>query len=181
MGSPDTENLGAESLLGVDAEGEEAQDVRDRLALATRFLANWYRATKGSEDQAVWWQKIDAERIRVERAYALAGTAENQVFLGTEARAAYVDAAAGWPGLWRELKLSAATLAEPSLLDRAASIAEAPLSFLPSFSEGLSKAVGDSLAAVMRQLAPWLLVAGAVGVVYVFRKPLGALASKVSA
>jgi hypothetical protein len=177
----DVENLGPESLLGVDAEGEAAQDVRDRLALATRYLANFYRATKGSDDQALWWQRIDTQRAKVERAYALAGTAENQLFLGDEARAAYVDAAATWPQLWRDLKLSSDTLKEPSLLDRAASVAENPLAFLPTFSEGLSKAVGDSLAAIARQLAPWLLLAGAAGVVYVFRKPLMAAAAKVSA
>lgn len=174
----DTEDLGAEGLLGPDAEGQLAQDVRDRLALATRYLANWYRATKGSDNQAIWWQRIDTERVKVERAYELAGRQENQVFLGAEARAAYVDAAEGWPQLWRDLKLSSDTLVEPSLLDQAATIAQSPLAFLPTFSEGLAKAVGDSLAGITRQLAPWLLVAAVAGTVYVFRKPLLRLAEK---
>jgi hypothetical protein len=177
----DTEDLGAEGLLGPDAEGQLAQDVRDRLALATRYLANWYRATKGSDDQALWWQKIDTERAKVERAYEIAGRQENQLFLGREALAAYVDAAEGWPSLWRELKLSSDTLVEPSLLDRAAGIVENPLAFLPTVSEGLAKAVGDSLAGIARQLAPWLIVAGVAGAVYVFRRPLMRLAEKVGA
>lgn len=180
MSYADSENLGVESLLGPDADGQAAQDVRDRLALATRYLANWYRATKGSDDQDVWWQKIDALRTKVERAYALAGTADNQLFLGRSALAAYADAAQDWPELWRDLKLSSDTLAEPSLIDRAADFTTNPLAFLPSLSEAFAKAVGDSLAAIARQLTPWLIAGVVVGGVYVFRKPLVALASKVS-
>jgi len=180
MSGADVENLGPESLLGIDAQGEHAQDVRDRLALATRYLANFYRAVADSADVALWRQRIDTVRAKVERAYSLASTPDNATFLGSAARAAYVDAAAGWPQLWRDLKLSPDTLIERTLLDRAASIAEAPLSFLPTFAEGLAKSLGDTLGGIARQLAPAVAVAGAVGLVYVFRRPLLALVGKLS-
>lgn len=180
MGWADNDNLGAESLLGVDAEGEAAQDVRDRLALASRYLANWYRATKGSDDQATWWQRIDDQRRKVEDAYELASASGNELFLGTAARAAYVDAAAGWPQLWRDLKLSADTLPEPSLLDQAASLASAPFAMLPTLGNELGKAIGGALGSLVRQLFPYILVAGAAGVVYVFRAPIMAVVAKVT-
>jgi len=180
MGWADEENLGPESLLGVDAQGELAQDARDHLALATRYLANWYKATKGSPDEATWWQRIDTERSRVERAYKLASEPGNETFLGAAARAAYVDAAAEWPQLWRDLKLSADTLPEPSLLDQAATLATAPFAMLPTLGNEVGKAIGGALGALVRQLFPWILVAGVGGVVYAFRVPIGRVLSKVA-
>ena len=177
----DVTDLGPESLLGFDAEGQHAQDVRDRLALATRYLASWYKATKGSERQAMWWQRIDDEREKIERAYSLACADGNETFLNLPARAAYVDAAETWPALWRDLKLSADTLPEPSLIDAVAGIASAPFAMLPTLSNEFGKALGDSLGNLGRRLFPWLLVGAAAWGVYTFREPLTRALNKAAA
>jgi hypothetical protein len=184
MISADNQDLGAESLLGPDAD-EDAQTLRDRLALATRYLANWYKATKDSAGQAVWWQRIDAERTKVEAAYSELAKQENTYFAGRIAKAYYMDAAAGWPQLWRDLKLSADTLPDPSLLDSAAdlltTIAHTPSAAIADVGNEIGKAIGGSLGNLWRQAWPWLLVAGGVGVVYMLRKPLALAASKAVA
>ena len=178
----DVQDLGVESLLGdVDADALDAQEARDRLALASRYIANWYKATKGTGNQDIWWQKIDVERAKVEAAYNLASDMSSAGFLTSAARIAYRDAAAGWPGLWRELELSADTLADPSLISQAASLLEAPLAFIPTVTENVSKAIGNTLGAFFRPLVPWLILGGVVGGVYLLRKPIGKLLGEVGA
>jgi hypothetical protein len=178
----DTEDLGAEGLLGdVDADALDAQEARDRLALALRYLANWYRATKGSAGPDIWWSKIDHERALVEEAYRQASDMSSAGFLTHAAREAYKAASMEWAPLYRELKLSPDTLTSPGLIDEAASILTAPLAWVPTFTEGLAKSVDQSLSAVARTLAPWLLAGSAVAVLYIFRKPIGAVIAKVSA
>lgn len=168
----DNQNLGVESLLGPDADGVAAPDARDVLALASRYLANWYKATKGSEDQDVWWQRIDTERAKVELAYKLASQEDSTYFLTRAAKAAYTDAAHDWPQLWRDLKLSADTLPEPSLIDEVASIVTAPFSILPTLGNEVGKAVGGAVGNLVRQVFPYVLLTGGIIVVYTFREPI---------
>jgi len=175
---PDLEDLGAESVLGDSSLLDDAQDGRDRLALALRYLPNWYKATEGTDAQIVWWRRLDILRDKVERAYKAAIRPEDQWFFGREARDLYDDAAHDWPQTWRELTL---LVPDPSILDKAASILTSPLAGLPTIGNELGKIVGATLGNVVRQLWPWLAVAGVVGVVYVFRAPLMAAASKVKA
>jgi hypothetical protein len=175
----DSVDLGVESLLGPDA-AEPAQILRDRLALASRYLANWYKATKGSDNKAVWWQRIDAERAKVEAAYSEYSKPENLTFGGRTASALYLNAAQDWPQLWRDLKLSPDTLVEQSLIDSVADVFTAPFSVLPTMGNEIGKAIGGALGGLVRQLFPWLLAAGAVGLVYVFRAPLARAASQVA-
>lgn len=178
----DTEDLGAEGLLGdVDADALDAQEARDRLALASRYLANWYRATKGSTDQDIWWAKIDAERALVEEAYRQASDMSSAGFLTRAARAAYTAASMGWAPLYRELKLSPDTLTSPDLIDQAADLLHAPLAFIPTVAESVSKAIGNTLGGIVRPIFPWLIGGVALGLVYVFRKPIGDALGKVSA
>lgn len=183
--SSDNQELGAESLLGFDAQDLDGQEARDKLARATLYLANWYRATKGSENQAIWWQRIDVERLRVEEAYRLATAPESLYFLTRAAKAAYADAAADWPQLWRDLKLSADTLPEPSLLDEAATFATAPLQMLTNAGNEIGKAVGETVNQTVGQLVrgmfPVLVAAAGVAIVYIFRRPILGLVTKAAA
>lgn len=176
-------DLGLEGLLGTSG-GELAQDLRDRLALSTRYLANWYRATDGSENKAVWWQKIDTVRSKVERAYADLLEASNASFAGVRARGDYDDASASWAQLWRELSLSADTI-DFSLIDQIAdwtdTIAHAPGLLVPQIGNEIGKAVGGALGGFLAQTWPYLAGAGLLYVAYVFRRPLVALAGKVGA
>lgn len=172
------ENLGPESLLGDSDVVDTAQDMRDRLALATRYLANWYRATKGSDNQGVWWQRIDTERTRVEAAYSELTKNENTYFASRKAKALYNDAARDFPQLWRDLTLSADTLPEPSLLNQAADLAttiwHTPSAIVSDIGNEIGKAIGGALGNLWRQAWPWLLVGGAAYGVYVFRAPIAA-------
>lgn len=181
MSWADSENLGPESLLGDASMLDDAADGRDRLALALRYLANWYRATKDSKDKELWWQRIDMERAKVERAYKGAADPFNALFWGNTMVDLYNAAAKDWPQLWRDLKLSPDTLVETTLLDKAASVLESPLAFLPTLANNIGDAIGGSIGNLTRQLFPWILLASGVGLVYVFRKPLLAAAAKVSA
>lgn len=177
------EDLGPEGLLGPDAEGEDAQALRDRLSLASRYMANWYKATKGSDNQDVWWQRIDAERTKVEAAYAEMIKQENTFFAGTVARGLYADAASTWPQLWRDLTLSADTLPDPTLIDQAAGvltmIGHTPAALVADVGNEIGKAIGGGLGNIWRQAWPWLLVAGGFYAVYTFRRPLAAVIGKV--
>jgi hypothetical protein len=172
------EDFGPEGLLGTP-DGQDAQTLRDRLALALRYLVNWYRATDGA-NRALWWPKIDALRAKIERAYKLADPA--QLFLGNTGVAAYTDAANDFPALWRELSLASSSLLRPDLLDRAApfvdAVLEAPGIALTGISNSITKGVGGALGSALGNLWPYLLLAGGAALVYVFRVPLARLAER---
>jgi hypothetical protein len=172
---PNIEDLGAESVLGDSSLLEDAQDGRDRLVLALRYLPNWYKATEGTDLQIAWWRRLDILRDKIERAYKRAITPEEKWFFGKLARDLYDDAARDWPQIWRELTL---LVPDPSLLDKAASIITSPLAGLPTIGNELGKIVGATLGNIVRQVWPWLLVGGAVLVVYTFRAPLARAVSK---
>lgn len=169
-------DLGVENLLGIDGTGQLSSDLRESLALATRYIANWYKATKDSDNKDVWWQKIDTERAKVEAAYNLLLQADQNPFPGNTGIAAYSDAASGWPQLWRDLSLSPDTI-DTSLLNSAAdfftTVAEAPGLIIPQIGNELGKIVGGTLGNFLAQTWPYIALVGAAGVIYVFRGPLG--------
>ncbi len=169
--SSDNPNLGASSALGT-GDGELAGDLHDRLDLALQYIANWYRATKGSDNQDLWWAKIDQVRAKVENAERLITAAE--VFPTADQVALYNDASSSYASLYTELYTSADTLPQPALIDQAAdlvtTIVEAPSTFITYAAGLIGKTAGD--AAKQFFLGAWpVLLVGAV-VVVVFRKPL---------
>lgn len=169
----DPVDLGPESLLGIP-DGEDAPTLRDRLDLALRYLANWYKATKGSDNQDTWWFKIDQVRAKVETAYKSFSPAD--LFLGKDAVAKYNDAALAFPQLWRDLNLSRDTLPDPGLLDVAADIAdtviETPGYVISKVGDSLARGIGGAAGSLVERLWPYLLVAGIVLVIWLFRKPI---------
>jgi hypothetical protein len=172
---------GVENLLGY-ADDLDAQTMRDRLALATRYLANWYKATKGTDDQGVWWQQIDTLRASVESVYKEMTDPANSFFAAKSTIGHYNDAANAWSDLWRRITLSidANQISLMSALpDLPSAILEAPGVILPQIGNELGKIIGGTLGQFLRQTWPYLAVAGAVGLVYVFRAPLSKLAGKV--
>jgi hypothetical protein len=176
----DAVDLGPESLLGIP-DGEDAQTLRDRLELALRYIANWYKATKGSDNQDIWWARIDQVRAKVEAAFRAADP--GKVFLGNSDVALYNEAALAFPGLWRELTLSRDTLPDPGLIDILASVAdtliETPGFLVSKVTNSLAKGVGAGVASIWANLWPVLVLAGVAGLVYVFRAPLAAAAGKL--
>jgi hypothetical protein len=177
LSADDLIDLGPESLLGI-AEGEDAPTLRDRLDLALRYLANWYKATKGSDNQDIWWEKIDQVRAKVEAAYKSFSPAD--LFLGKDAVALYNNAAASFPGLYRELALSRDTLPSPGLLDVAADIAETVLEtpgyVIAKVGDSLARGIGGAAGSLVERLWPYLLVVGILVVIYLFHEPiLGAI------
>jgi hypothetical protein len=186
------ENLGTESLLG-DPEGEDAQTLRDRLALSTRYLANWYRATESSAaktisgrppDQAVWWAKIDLVRRKIELAYQDLLNPLSQYFAGPVAKADYQDASNAWAQLYRELLLSVETI-DASLIDVAADfgdmLAHSPALLVASVGNEAGKAIGGALGLFLAKTWPYLVGAGVLFTIYIFRVPLVRAVGKVAA
>lgn len=175
-------NLGPESLLGIP-DGQDSRELRNRLDLALRYIANWYKATKGSDDKNLWWAKIDAVRAKVEDAFRKCDPAD--IFPRASAVAAYSEAALAFPGLYRELALSRDTLPEPSLIDIAGSafetVLEMPAYIATSVATGIGNTVDGALGSLLSKLAPWLILAALAGGVYVFRAPLLRLAGKAAA
>lgn len=184
-------DLGTQNLLGT-ADGEDAQTLRDRLALSTAYLANWYTATEGSvakslgdvsPDTALWWQQIDAVRAQVESVYAELQQPANLSFPGNKEVGDYDAASAAWSDLYLKLALSIDTV-DVSLLDQAASfgqtIAQAPGLLVPQIGNELGKAIGGALGQFLAQTWPYLAGAGLLYGIYLFRRPLAAIAGKAA-
>jgi hypothetical protein len=186
------DTLGTESLLG-DSYDLDAQTMRDNLALATRYLANWYKATDSSiakdlnrtaPDTAVWWQKIDVVRRKVEATYQELLAPSQQLFASAQSKADYNDASAAWAALYREMVLSVDTI-DVSLLDVAGSYVDtlttAPAMIVTQVGNQIGKAVGGGLGSFLALTWPYLIGAGVLLGVYTFRVPLAALARKAAA
>ncbi len=184
--------LGTESLLGI-SDGLDAQEMRDNLALASLYLANWYRATEGSvaksidgitPDTVIWWKKIDLVRAKVERTYNELQDPLSAGFAGPVAKRDYDDASAAWASLYRELVLSADTL-DASLLDQAASLGatlfHTPGLLVPAIGNEIGKAVGGALGAFLGKTWPYLAGAGVLFTAYYLRRPLAVIIRKAAA
>lgn len=163
MGS-DAVDLGPSALL-IDAEGNPIGDTRTRLDLALRYISNWYKATDGSDNKAIWWAKIDDVRAKVEAAFTAMDPAK--VFPGKDELAAYHDAQLGFADLYRQLQFSVDTLPKPDLLDLAAdffdTLAETPGIILTTVVDKVTKGIGQATKEAIVNLWPVLLVVGVAG------------------
>lgn len=179
--STDTPSLGTGGGVLGRADGELSGDLHDRLDVGLTYIANWYKATKGSANQDTWWTKIDQVRAKVETAERT--ITSDDVFPSSSEVALYNGASDAYAGLYMELYTSYDTLPQPALIDQAAdlasTIAEFP-SYVVTKAAGLvGQTLGDSTKALFIGAWPFLLVAGIVGGVYLFRKPLGRLAESL--
>lgn len=133
-------DIGPESLLGIPDE-QTASDLHDKLDLALQYIANWYKATKGSDNQNVWWQKIDATRAKVENAEKLMDP--NKIFPGNKELAAYNDAASSFINTYHDLQFAPETLPQPGLIDTAADVVDTVFE-TPGYLAGkVATAIGD--------------------------------------
>jgi hypothetical protein len=171
-------DLGVESFLGdADADGLGNADAREKLALSTRYLANWYKATSGSDNKDVWYQKIDALRNKVETLYAQL-TADDNPFLSPVEKSDYNAASGAWADLWRQLTLSEDTVdisLVNSVADFASTAVSAPGVIIPDLFEKAGSLINDSVGKFFAQVWPVLTVIVIGGAIYVFRKPLSKL------
>lgn len=169
--SSEAPDLGASSVLGI-GDGELAGDLHSRLDLALQYVANWYRATKGADNQDLWWAKIDQVRSKVEAAERQITAAE--VFPTAAQVGLYNDASKSYAELYTDLYTSADTLPEPALIDQAAglftTIVETPSTFITYLAGVVGKGAGDAAKQFFLGAWPVLLVAGVA--VVVFRKPI---------
>lgn len=169
--NPDSTDLGQSSLLGF-ADGELSADLHDRLDLALQYIANWYKATKGSDNENLWWAQIDQVRAKVETAER--EITSSDVFPNTAEVNLYNDASGAFAGLQQKLYLSYDTLPQPALIDQAADLAttivETP-SYLITKAAGLvGQTLNDAAKKFFLEAWPVLLVAGVA--VFVLRKPI---------
>ncbi len=191
-----------ESTLGTaDAPNLE---LRDRIISALGYTISWSKAVAGGIsntltagpdgsyiDESAALTQLAARVSQMQQALTglLALIPVDGVFPTKDAVAKYEDVSAGFAQLYRDLTLNAATLPQPGLLDTASGIAsgffEAPGAVLSTLAEDASNSIartlGKTTAAIWSALWPWLLLAGGVGLVYVFRAPLGRALGKVAA
>jgi hypothetical protein len=168
LGAPsmgaDAVDLGPSALL-IDADGNLITDTRTRLDLALRYISNWYRATDGSDNQSIWWVKIDGVRAKVEAAFTAMDPAK--VFPGKDELAVYSDAQLAFADLYRQLQFSSDTLPKPGLLDLAAdfvdALAETPGIILTTVVDKVSKGIGDATKKAITNLWPILAVVAVAG------------------
>lgn len=164
----DAPDLGPRALLS-DAEGNPITDTRAKLDMALRYISNWYKATDGSENKAIWWAKIDDVRAKVEAAFTAMDPAK--VFPGVDELAVYHDAQLAFGDLYRQLLTSADTLPKPDLLDLAAdffdTLTETPGIILTTVVDKVSKGIGDATKSAIVNLWPVLAVVAVAGVGYV--------------
>lgn len=188
-----------ESTLGI--ADEPTAELRDRVTNALRYTLSWLGAltpgalgaldvVAGNTDPV----ELIAFRGRItDMQTALRGLLDmlplSDVFAGKDAKAAYERVSQGFAQLYRDLALSRSTLPRPELLeqlgDLGAGIFRAPAAAITTVAEeaagAIAKALGGTAGALWSNLWPWLLVAGGVGLVYVFRAPLGRALGKVAA
>jgi hypothetical protein len=173
-----------ESTLGfADAPTDE---LRGRLVTAFRYTVSWFDAVKATDSVATWSARISD--VMNEITAVIAMIPPGGEFAGKDAVAAYNQTSADFAQLYRDLVASADTLPQPSLLtqlgDLGSAFINAPVAAAKVLAEqaanGVAGLLGNTAAAIWRALWPWLLVAGAVGLVYVFRRPLGRALGKVA-
>ncbi len=169
-------DLGSGNLLGT-GEATPSQDLHDNLDVALQYIANWYKATKGADDQDLYWAQIDQVRAKVELAERTIDPAN--VFPSTKEIALYNDASAAFADEWQALELTADTLPQPGLLGQAASLAttviEMPSTVITKLANVAGTALGDSVKQFFLAAWPFLAVAGVVTAGYIFRRPLSRL------
>jgi hypothetical protein len=193
--------LGAENALSL--ADEPIAVLRERVLLGLRYTFSWLKAVRQSVGafpvvdavsggptiaDAAGWEL----RIR-EMQTALRGLLDimppSDVFPGNDVVAAYERVSHGYAQLYRDLSLSMSSLPARGLLDQASDLVDAvfqaPAAAATAIAESASNAIarllGGTAAAIWSALWPWLLVAGAAGLVYVFRAPLGRAIGKVAA
>jgi hypothetical protein len=188
----------AESVLSF--ADEPVPVLRDRIALALRYTFSWDKALSeartslayGTSDPLLTDLRPLEARVSAMQ-QALRGLLDmipaDGEFVGRDQKAAYEATSAAWTQLYTDLSLSLATLPQRPLLDQlgdlGAAFFRAPAAAAVTLAEQIAKMLRDLLggaaAALWSNLWPWLLVAGGVGLVYVFRAPLARVVSKVSA
>lgn len=185
-----------ESTLGF-ADGTPNDELRARLLTATRYCASWFQAVQSGDavsdtivardNNSVMFSQRIAD-VLDEITATLAQLPPDGLFPGNDAVAAYNQTSADFAQLYRDLALSADSLPRPDLLtqlgDIGSAFLNAPVAAAKTLAEQIADAIrkllGNTAAAVWHALWPWLLVAGAAGAVYVFRRPLGRALGKVA-
>lgn len=187
-----------ESVLSFADEPIEV--LRDRVLQAMRYTFSWSRAVgegagvlgaaggaPGALAAAAWQQRIAGMQAALRELLVMMPLSDR--FAGRDAVAAYERVSQGFAQLYRELVLSAATLPRPDLLDQlgdlGSAVFQAPAAAITTVAEqasnAIARALGGTAGAIWSALWPWLLVAGGVGLIYLFRAPAGRALAKVTA
>jgi hypothetical protein len=173
-------DLGVGNFLGT-GDGTPSADLHANLDLALQYLANWYKATKGSDNQDLYWAQIDQVRAKVELAERTIDPAN--IFPSNSEVNLYNDASAAFADEYQTLALTVDTLPQPALLDQAADVVTTIVEMPSTIVTKLANVVGSGLGNATKQFFltawPFLAVGAVVLGVYVFRRPLLRLAGSV--
>jgi len=178
--SPTTYDLGVGNFLGT-GDGTPSADLHANLDLALQYLANWYKATKGSDNQDLYWTQIDQVRAKVELAERTIDPAN--VFPSNSEVQLYNDASAAFADEYQTLALSYDTLPQPALLSEAAdlttTIVEMPSTIVTKLANVVGSGLGNATKQFFLQAWPFFVVGAVVAGLYIFRRPLARLAGSV--
>jgi|SRR5262245_15189473 len=189
-----------ESTLGfADAPVDE---LRDRLLRAQRYTFSWLKAVASSVsaidptglltgNASVFDAAGAASKIRAMQSTlsaVLDMMPPSDIYPGKSDVAAYEAASHEFAELYRELISSMAGYPARPLLDELGDLPEAFIrapfaaakTAMEELAQQLKELLGATFAAVWSKLWPFLLLGGAVGLVYVFRAPIGRAVGKVA-
>ncbi len=189
----------AESVLSF-ADGELISDLRTRLTTALRYTFSWQKALNpgvgvvletaaGSYDPvaaAGFLSRIDDMQTALNALLNMMPPSD--LFPGNDNVAAYNAVSKAWAQLYRDLSLSLTGFPQRALLDQLGDLGSALLnapvaaakSMAQELTDAISRLLGNTAGAIWANLWPWLLVAGALGLAYVFRAPLLRAVGKVA-
>jgi hypothetical protein len=167
-------------------------ELRERVLRALRYTFSWADAVASNADPL---DMIPSDfEVRVSQMQDALRALLNllppsDIFPGKDAVAVYEHTSESFAQLYRDLSTSLEGLPARPLLDELGDLGkavfQAPAAAITAVAESatnaIARALGGTAAALWSNLWPWLLVAGGVGIVYVFRAPLGRVVAKVAA
>lgn len=188
----------AESVLSF--ADEPIPELRKRIELALRYTFSWDKALSQARGSLAYgtvdpllteWRALEARVSAMQTALRilLDQLPVEGVFVGNDQKAMYEATSATWAQLYTDLSLSLATLPQRPLIDQlgdlGSAVFSAPVAAATVLAEKVTGSVRDLLggtaAAIWNNLWPWLLLAGGVGLAYLFRAPLMRAVGKAAA
>ena len=157
--------------VGFPDDFDPTPELRKAMTKILQAVETWQKAVKGSDNEAMWFSRLDEVRKKAKNVYDL--MTDELVFPGKSQQAAYNDAVKAYLDLNDDIQFSKDTLPRPDLLDQAASFVDSLKDFPADIIEGIGDAAKKAAAAaadafngtaeeIVKKLWPW-----AVGLILV--------------
>lgn len=149
--------------VGFPDDFDPTPELRKAMTKILQAVETWQKAVKGSDNEAMWFSRLDEVRKKAKNVYDL--MTDELVFPGKSQQAAYNDAVKAYLDLNDDIQFSKDTLPRPDLVDQAESFIKSlkdfPEEAIHGIGDAATKAV-DAIGEELRKLAA-SLAAGASG------------------